>query len=97
MNRKALPSIHEELVYREVLGTGGSRGSLYDGGRGLPDHVDLLTVTDILGVTPAEEREVVTLASVASFHVLSLIWSVASASISVLNKMGKMDGMKVTY
>lgn len=50
-----------------------------------------------LWVTPAEEREVATQASVASSHVLSLIWSVTSASISVLKKMGKMDRMEVTY
>lgn len=37
---------------------------------------------NIFGETSAEEREVATLASVASFHVLSLIWFVTSASIS---------------
>lgn len=49
------------------------------------------------GVTPSKGREVATCASVAPFHVLNLTGSVTSASISVLKKMGKMDGMNVTY
>lgn len=63
-------------------------GSLHVGGCGPPGHVELLTVTDDPQVTPAEEREVSTCASVVRFCLL--VGSVTTASISVPRKIGKV-------